>query len=183
MTTGRPLPRDWGWRVLHSLWVLPSLLCFGFTTWMGFLYIGIRTRHRVWLMSAFAHFAGAVLLITLIIVSGPTKSEIDSGAAQRTATQEMFNNFGAACLFVLWLAGVVHSLIVLPQFWRALDQRQAPPPMAPYPGQPAPTWPPGHTGPKPWPNSDYTPAPQPITPVPPSAPTVHWPDGGTNPHR
>lgn len=175
-----PLPRDRGWRTLHSLWLLPNVLCCGFTTWIGFLYIGTRTQNRVWLMSAFAHFSGAVLLIALILTSGPTDSDIKGGAAPRTATQELFNTWGQVALIALWLAGVVHSLLVRRQFLWELDAQQRgqhqPMPLHPNmipPQAAAPAWPPpGHT-----------PPPRPITPVPPSAPTVHWPDGGTNPHR
>jgi DNA-binding SARP family transcriptional activator len=92
---GSPL-RSRAWRALHSLWLLPALLGFGFWTWLSFLYIGIRARRRNWLLIAVAY---AVLLIVACIL-------LDMTHPQWVST------LGGLSLLSLWGGGVVHAVLV-----------------------------------------------------------------------
>jgi hypothetical protein len=59
--------RTMGWKLRHSLWMLPTL-SIGFLPWAAFLYIGLRHRHRWWLVTAAGYFVCTVLLVVLLIV-------------------------------------------------------------------------------------------------------------------
>jgi serine/threonine protein kinase len=49
-----------GWRLRHSLWVLPTLF-FGLTTWLSFGYLAVRHQRLWWLAPAAVYFALAVV--------------------------------------------------------------------------------------------------------------------------
>lgn len=75
-------------------WLLLIVLGFGFTTWAGFLYIGIRARRRSWL--AWAAMYGALLVLSGVL---------DSPAqASSTAT-----GIGAIALLIAWFGGTAHA--------------------------------------------------------------------------
>lgn len=169
------LPRDRGWRTTHSLWLLPNLLCCGFAAWVGFLYIGLRTKNRAWLISSFAYFAGAVAAVVLLSMSGPSDEDVAKGAAPPTSTQDAIGDWGAGLMIALWMGGIVHSLLARPHFLYALDQleraRYSTVPMYPNPiqQQPAPTWLTGDPQ-QYWAQNPQTTAPPPRTGY---EPTVH----------
>jgi hypothetical protein len=86
--TRRPRLQSRVWRLWHSAWLLPALLCLGLLTWLSFLYIGLRARRRVWLLSAAGYVAGDVIVGT---VGG---------------------SIGGGLAFALWTGGAAHALIV-----------------------------------------------------------------------
>lgn len=82
------------WMLLHSLWVLPTF-SLGFTSWVSFLYIGIRHRHRLWLLF------GALYLLLLAFTI--TMSEVTSDRSLWFTVPLLALTFGAplhACLTI-----------------------------------------------------------------------------------
>ncbi|HKE74614.1 MAG TPA: serine/threonine-protein kinase [Acidimicrobiales bacterium] len=90
------------WRLRHSAWVLTSLLL-GFTTWAGFLYIGIRAQRRGWLVAAALYGVAAVALFT-IMVSSPMDD-------QGNYVSSWQDSVGTVVMFTLLTGGFVHALL------------------------------------------------------------------------
>lgn len=88
-------PRGVGWKLLHSLWILPSLF-FGFFTWVGFFYIATRHSSRKWLITGLVYFVLTVALFTLFAVIPEDSSPLDA--------------VGGAFLFLMWFGGILHCL-------------------------------------------------------------------------
>ncbi|GAA2588463.1 serine/threonine-protein kinase [Actinomadura fulvescens] len=112
-----------GWMVLHSLWVLPTFFL-GFTSWTSFLYIGIRHRHRLWLISSAVYLVLLVFMITMMEIRG-----------QESA-------WFVGSLLVLVCAAPVHALATIPFRLQARAREAArraasPPVWRPGPGGPA----------------------------------------------
>ncbi|MGY0503430.1 ComEA family DNA-binding protein [Nocardia sp. FBN12] len=165
-----PLPGTRNWRITHSLWVLPAFAC-GLLTWTSFLFIGARTKTRIWTISAVVYLIGIVGAIVLMGMSGPTESEVAAGATPPTATQQAYSDWGAGLLIAVWLAGITHALLARPHYLHKLAQTEQRQPLVPvYPGatdrSAAPDWvgvdPRQFWGPP-------TSTPQPPVSVPPSA--------------
>jgi hypothetical protein len=154
------------WRRQNSSWLAPTVLCCGFLTWGSFLYIGVRAKRRSWLVAAGLYAVGLAIGAALLSV-------FDDGNKE---TRSLGEEVGTWVILVLWIAGIIHGLIVNREWlkWLAsqgpdtawyLEGASTPPPPAPYPSSPTPddllrpTW----TAPV---------APQaPVTrPAPPSAP-------------
>ncbi|WP_067547533.1 ComEA family DNA-binding protein [Nocardia crassostreae] len=140
------LPGTHGWRTANSLWIIPTFLC-GFLTWASFLYIGVRTKHRPWLISAAVYFAATIGIFVLLGLSGPTDDDVASGkAAPPTPTQQTIDDWGAGALIAVWIGGIVHALLAHPHYLHRIQSgvpRQHPPmPLYPNPiREPqAPTW-------------------------------------------
>ncbi|WP_200842163.1 serine/threonine-protein kinase [Actinomadura sp. K4S16] len=91
--------RGFGWKLGHSLWMVPTL-AFGFLTWLSFLYIGVRHRRRAWLITAALYGV----------------STVASGAFIVTTTDEKGVTSTPAALFwlALFLGGVMHAAGVNP---------------------------------------------------------------------
>ncbi|GAA4628404.1 hypothetical protein GCM10023196_044610 [Actinoallomurus vinaceus] len=92
-------PYGIGWKVLHSLWMVPTL-AFGAGTWLSFGYIAVRHRRPSWLITAGVYLVLAVVAFVLI-GSGP---DDDTDTVQTTA--------GMVLGLLLWPAGIVHALWV-----------------------------------------------------------------------
>lgn len=132
-----PFPGKPGWRAANSLWVIPTLICCGLLTWTSFLYIGVRTRRRVWIISAAVYFAAAVGMIVLMALSGPTDDELATGKTPpRTHTQQTISDWSGGYIIALWFGGVVHALLARPHYLHTLYGRTQQPVQAPmYPNQ------------------------------------------------
>ena len=84
------------WERLHSFWMLWTLP-FGFTSWIAFLYIGVRTRQSRWLLWGTLYFA----LFIAFAVSEPLfgrHSEISEAIV--------------GLFIVSWIVSVVHAFSV-----------------------------------------------------------------------
>lgn len=119
--TPRQLLASRKWRSLHSIWVWPVGL-FGLCTAGSFLYIGLRVKNRAYLISAGVYAVATVALFVLIAMSGPTDEEVTAGAV-RTHTQDIINDWIAGYLLTLWIAGIVHALLVRPTYLEQLANR------------------------------------------------------------
>lgn len=88
-----------GWKILHSLWMAPAL-ALGFLTWGAFLYIGVRHRHRAWLIAAAAYGVLTVAVVALILTT--------------TDGQGVTSAPAALCWLALFLCGIMHAAGVNP---------------------------------------------------------------------
>lgn len=104
---------DWGWKLRHSLWIIAALPL-GLTTWIGFLYIGLKANRTSWLWWAAVYGAAAVLILVMAAV-GPTDAR---GDAEMGAWQ---NALGVTTMVATWLGGFVHALVANGRWlaWRA----------------------------------------------------------------
>lgn len=98
-----PWERGWGWRLRHSAWVLTALPL-GLTTWIGFLFVGVRADRRGWRRAAAVYGAAAVAVIALALAS-PTGPD---GTADTSSWQSIA---GITVLLVTWFGGCVHALV------------------------------------------------------------------------
>lgn len=88
--SARVLAHPNGWLVLVALGL-------GFTTWAGFLYIGIRARRRAWL--AWASVYAALLVVFAVLDGSANPSSGASGVA-------LFALLGA------WVGGTTHAAVI-----------------------------------------------------------------------
>lgn len=99
MAAGPPTvnaPHGYGWKVLHSLWMLPTLL-FGIGTWLSFAYIGARHRRPSWFVAAAVYLVLAVAAFALIGSAPENKDTIASDT-------------GMVLWLLSWPAGIIHAL-------------------------------------------------------------------------
>ena len=133
---------DRGWRVRHSLWLLAPLLGCGAFSFVGFLYCAIRVGTRRWWLVATFWTLASVAVWTMAIVQG------------ETGRSGPYDDIGAVLLIVVYLAAIVHALILNRDYlrWRATSRpwythppAAAPPATGPLmpPPSPPPTTPPG----------------------------------------
>ncbi|HKY16543.1 MAG TPA: hypothetical protein VJM33_16570 [Microthrixaceae bacterium] len=113
------LLQDRDWRRRNSMWMLPALACCGLLTWTSFLYIGVKAKRPSWL--AAAAFYGVVFVLYAVLVG--TAPEAADGSPNMSAWPR---TAGTICFFVVWLGGIVHALIVNPQWLSFLASPQAP---------------------------------------------------------
>lgn len=96
-------PSGTRWTLVHSLWVLPTLL-FGMGTWLSFGYIAARHQRLSWLIICIVCLVLAVTAFALA-GSGP---EVGNGPIPAEA------NAGMIMGLVLWPLGFIHALWVNP---------------------------------------------------------------------
>jgi Protein kinase domain len=101
--------RSAGWKLRHSLWILPTLLPFAMGTWLSFCYIGVRHGCRSWLGAAGAYLVLVVTGFTLLI-SGPQPVVHTNGSV--TGGQSAASTAGLIILLALWAAGIIHAVWV-----------------------------------------------------------------------
>ncbi|HCU92126.1 MAG TPA: hypothetical protein DHU96_05075 [Actinobacteria bacterium] len=94
-------PSGTRWTLVHSLWVLPTLL-FGMGTWLSFGYIAARHQRLSWLIICIVYLVLAVTAFALA-GSGP---EVGNGPIPAEA------NAGMIMGLVLWPLGFIHALWV-----------------------------------------------------------------------
>jgi hypothetical protein len=90
-------PPSAGWRLRHSMWMLPIAL-FGFGTWVSFGYIGARHQRASWLLAA-AAYLGLEIAAFAVVAAAPL-----SGSG--------WGNAGLIVILALWPAGFIHALWV-----------------------------------------------------------------------
>ncbi len=92
------------WRWGNSLWLVLPLVSFGFLTWAGFLYIGIRTSNKLWLGFAGLYFVLIGIAGTAIMITTPAPAP----------------TWAVLLYLAVWIGGFIHSAIVNKQFLLSL---------------------------------------------------------------
>lgn len=100
------------WRIRNSGWVLTSILSAGFLTWTGFLYTGLKSKNRRFLIAAAGW--GAWMLINIVWsnnVPSPEKGQ------PGTAASDLYSSF----LVIGYIASIIHQCVWNKQWlrWRA----------------------------------------------------------------
>jgi hypothetical protein len=96
------------WELLHSLWIGWTFL-FGLTSWIAFLYIGIRTRHIRWVLWGLVYLA--------IFASYAISGEVADPS----------NDVSQTLVGLMWVSGffsIVHALVVRPDYLVRLENRK-----------------------------------------------------------
>ena len=160
----RPHPPPW---TESGAWLLWGFLSCGLLVGAGFLWIGARYRRRAWLW--LAGFYGTVSLVFFVVVS--TAPEEAPGQVDETTWQDVVG----IALFLVLVAGLVHTVLVQVQQPRPVAPVWYPPAGATY--VPPAGWPqaqrPSSGGFSTWPGVPY---PVPTTPGAPVATgAAPWP--------
>jgi hypothetical protein len=85
------------WRIGHSAWMLPSILCIGILTGASFLYIGVRARRKAWWIPGIVYLVVGVGCFIAFGVS-------EEGSLQQDLT--------LGGLLAIWLGGITHAVII-----------------------------------------------------------------------
>lgn len=93
------------WERLHSVWVL-WMFTLAFFNWVGFLYVGVRVRHRVWVAW------GAVYSIPFIVIMATT------------GTAPLPDSIVALLTLVPGAVGIIHGFHIRPEYLRRLSERE-----------------------------------------------------------
>jgi Protein kinase domain len=128
-------PRSLGWRLRRSAWLLLALP-FGLTTWIGFMYVGLRANRKSWLRAAAAYGAGVVVMLAFAIAAP------EDPDGQATGWQ---NTVGTILLVVIWFGGMAHALAANVTWlrWRSYREAAARPDALAAAAGPPPRWPAG----------------------------------------
>jgi DNA uptake protein ComE-like DNA-binding protein len=94
-----PMPR--------GRWVLASLVPFGWVTWAGFLYAGLRVRKP-----AYVGYGAAYLLVTVVTLLVTSLDDNEAG---------LEDNLGYIAMFSAWGIGILHSFLTRKAYVRRLD--------------------------------------------------------------
>ncbi len=96
------------WRLKNSLWVLPCILGAGVINWTSYLYIGIKSKRRSWLI--WAGVWGAWFILAMFLPTG------SKGEESTTA-----ESIAGGALAIAWIAGIIQALVINRQWlkWRA----------------------------------------------------------------
>ena len=87
-------------------WVLASLFPFGWFTWLGFMYAGVKAKRPAW----FAAGAGYLVLIAAAIVVTSIDDNTDGAE----------DDIGYLTMFLVWGGGIVHALMVRKAYLRRM---------------------------------------------------------------
>ena len=113
--SGRPLPGSQRREPTLPLWLGPTLLPFGWTTWVSFAYAGVRACSRRWLWTAGAYAAAAVASIGLTGVVGVGAGDAGNGLAE---------DVGTVLGLLTWAVGIVHGLRIRSDVERRIELRR-----------------------------------------------------------
>lgn len=107
------------WRMLHSSYLLWSILSFGLFTFIGFWVIAGKSHRRAWIISASVWtLFNVVTLILLGSGEGGTKENPDTSTVAAVS---------GTLLFIGWVGGILHSVLVRKGWlrWKAYQQSGA----------------------------------------------------------
>ena len=101
------------WRLRNSAWVLFSILSVGYLNWAGFLFVGMKSRNKTWLIWA-AGFG--VIAIGLFVATG----SINVGT-KTAPIHSLAGDILEWTMFANWVGGAVYSFVVNRKWlmWRA----------------------------------------------------------------
>ncbi len=95
--------RGWFWLLLNSLHIILASFM-GFTSWIAFLYMYIRTRKKGWLISALFYFLSAATILYLTNLFPDEK------------TRPSYFNFIITVYLLIWVFSILHILFSLKEF-------------------------------------------------------------------
>jgi hypothetical protein len=87
-------------------WVIASLVPFGWVTWAGFLYAGLKARKGAWVAFAAAYALAAAGAITI--------TELDEDI------DELDDTLGYLLMFGTYAVGIVHSFVARKEYLRRI---------------------------------------------------------------
>ena len=93
----------------RNAWLVALLFPFGWASWIGFLYAGIRVRRTAWIVAAVVYLAVAIAGVVFISLA-----ENDD---------DPLTGVGTVISLVGWGAAIVHALAIRKEFGRRLDLR------------------------------------------------------------
>lgn len=108
MNDVHPSPATAWWKVRQSWWILLTLLPIGLGAWAAFLYVGVRARHRAWLLTAGVY--GALLIFLLILLTLPSATWVPL--------------VGGLTAIALWVVPFLHALGISGHYLRELRARE-----------------------------------------------------------
>jgi hypothetical protein len=101
------------WEILHSLWIGWTLFTLGFLSWIAFLYIGIRTRQRNWILWAVLYAVPFCLSGLLGVIFGPSAD-----------VPNRVENVGVALAIAVWGISAIHAFKVRKEYLVRLARPQ-----------------------------------------------------------
>jgi hypothetical protein len=93
-------------------WVLTSLIPFGWVTWAGFLYAGLRAKKPAWIAAGAAYLA--ITVLTLFVTSLDNNED------------GLEDNLGYILMFSAWGVGILHSFLTRKPYLRRIDMLDDP---------------------------------------------------------
>lgn len=96
------------WRIRHSAWLLAPILGFGMLSFVGFLYVALRTRTRkFWTACVIACLASAFVWV--------------GNAVWNERTSEGHGSWGGGITFAVWVGLIIYGFILNRDYlrWRA----------------------------------------------------------------
>jgi hypothetical protein len=87
------------------MWLVPTVVCCGTLTWASFLYVGIKTKRRSWLIAAACYGVAFVLYLAL-------QSTAPTAADGTTDTSGALYSAGNLVFAGVWIGGAIHALAI-----------------------------------------------------------------------
>lgn len=94
----------------RNAYIALTFFIMGWLSWAAFVYVGVRVRHRKWIVAGAIYFA-ITTVWTLLLGLGEGEAE------------EVFTSIGAILCFSMWAASIVHAFVIRKEFGRRLDLR------------------------------------------------------------
>ncbi|QCR20281.1 hypothetical protein C1N71_13235 [Agrococcus sp. SGAir0287] len=86
---------------MHSLWMLPGVVGVGLATWMGFLFIGVRAKRRLWVVFGVAYFVAGCAVIAI-------SSAFPTGTKEEPVPENAWSGW---VTLGLWVLGIAHTIL------------------------------------------------------------------------
>lgn len=110
-------------KIIHSLWLVPTILCCGSFTWASFLYVGLSAKKRQWIIAGVGYGAAFIAYFALV-----SSAPVDPETGRAISNWQYV--VGSVMLAVAWFGGAVHALVINRQWLAWRDGRaDAPQPM------------------------------------------------------
>ncbi|MFT4009183.1 MAG: helix-hairpin-helix domain-containing protein [Nocardioidaceae bacterium] len=112
---------DRNWRLRHSVWLLPAILCCGLLSFISFIYAAIRVRTKKFWTAALISSIGSAIAWTAVALLSETSDEV--GGATATKAGEG-GSWGAGIAIAIWAGLLVYGLFLNRDYlrWRAAQE-------------------------------------------------------------
>lgn len=98
-----------GWKIVNSLWVLLPLFPLGLLAYLGFFYIGIKTRRWKWINQGFIYL---VIIFTSFLIVNTVDDD------------HLLNDIFVWVLIFAWFSSFFHSLAIRQQYLNIVFRRK-----------------------------------------------------------